>query len=176
MTAKDIALQTAKNYADATDSQIYALKRGGMDKLATALGMDPKAYSSQVKLLAGIRHRIRAALAGDAVSVGKAPQADLGPVRTIEMALKQCTPEQLRQVNKALKAAWRNTEAKVAISFAVGDEVWFVGRSGDKVEGVITKINQKTIQVKQTNGKNPGFPLTWRVSPSLLRRPLALVK
>jgi hypothetical protein len=64
--------------------------------------------------------------------------------------------EHRRRKTFVVKAAFRN-----------GDKVEFLNRrNGLTVEGVITKICPKNIMVRQTNGSN----LTWRVSPSLLKK------
>jgi len=48
-------------------------------------------------------------------------------------------------------------------AFSVGDYVYFTDRSGRQVDGVVTKVNPRTVQVKV------GMTL-WRVDASLLSR------
>ena len=161
-------LDYAKLWAAESDARIYALKRGGMNDLAKDLGMNPAEYSSQTKLMLGIRKRIRDLLNGDGPvripeAAAEAPK-DLGPVRDIALALRQCTPAQLREVNDLLRAEWKRAERKAARQWKVGDRVWFEGKRG-RVEGTIEALLPKNIRVRQDGG----FGLPWRVSPSLLR-------
>jgi hypothetical protein len=52
---------------------------------------------------------------------------------------------------------------QVAVTFRVGDRVSFAAR-GMQVLGTVTKVNIKTIQVRQSNSLT-----TWKVTASLLK-------
>lgn len=55
----------------------------------------------------------------------------------------------------------RQLQAEIATSFSVGQKVTFVSSKRGPVNGIISKINRKTIQVKAGT-------VNWKVSPSLL--------
>ena len=48
--------------------------------------------------------------------------------------------------------------------FSVGDQVRFTGPGGQAIDGVIIKLNKKTVGVQTREGRQ------WKVSPSLLSR------
>ncbi len=73
------------------------------------------------------------------------------------------TSAELNQVIKAIKIQQSIIQQQMAISFAVGDKVTFAGRGDSTVRALITKINRKTILVKDLKTKT-----LWKVSPSLL--------
>lgn len=50
-----------------------------------------------------------------------------------------------------------------AMTFRVGDKVSFTDNIGRPLEGIVTKINRKTVGVN-VNGRD------WRVGPTLLKR------
>lgn len=50
-----------------------------------------------------------------------------------------------------------------ALAFRVGDRVWFVTRYGDRVSGVIVRINARTLSLREDDGTR------WRVSPEYAR-------
>ena len=56
---------------------------------------------------------------------------------------------------------------QVKNQFNVGDKVWFnKSQDGQRVDGVVNKINRKNIQVRE-NDRNW---VVWNVSPSLLTK------
>jgi hypothetical protein len=170
-------LLTAKTWAAESDARIYALKRSGMNDLAKDLGLNPADFSSQVKLMVGIRKRIRDLLNGDGpVKVPaltpverdqerEESEAAGDRVQQIGALLAQCTAEELRVVNRALRDAWNNVERKTAREWKVGDRVYFESAKRGRIEGKIEAILPKNVRVRQDGG----FGLPWRVSPSLLR-------
>ena len=86
-------------------------------------------------------------------NVQKAIQA----IRAIE------SNEELNQLIKAFKLQRTFLTRQVAVTFRVGDRVSFAAR-GMQVLGTVTKVNIKTIQVKQDNSFT-----TWKVTASLLK-------
>lgn len=72
--------------------------------------------------------------------------------------------DELRSVSQAVKAAYAMAQSRAKFSFCVGQSVGFTSRSGELVTGKVTKINQKTINVRTNTG------MEWKVSPSLLRK------
>jgi ribosomal protein L35AE/L33A len=72
--------------------------------------------------------------------------------------------DELRSINRALKAAYAMVQSRAKVAFYVGESVRFTTRSGELVTGKVTKINQKTIQVRTDTG------MQWKVSPSLLKK------
>lgn len=86
--------------------------------------------------------------------------------REVAKAIRNASSSELTAIINLVKERQKALERKAAVAFAVNDKVRFdAGRRG-LIEGVITKINIKTIQVKQTNG----LAITWKVSPSLLKK------
>lgn len=74
------------------------------------------------------------------------------------------SPDDIRSIQQALKAAYSNMQTREKFSYRVGEEVTFKARSGEYISGKITKINQKTINVRTNTG------MEWKVSPSLLKK------
>ncbi|HEX9710750.1 MAG TPA: mechanosensitive ion channel domain-containing protein [Candidatus Thermoplasmatota archaeon] len=50
-----------------------------------------------------------------------------------------------------------------ALAFRVGDRVSFETRNGDRVSGVVERINARTISLREDDGTH------WRVGPEFLR-------
>lgn len=74
------------------------------------------------------------------------------------------TIDELNYLGRVLKHQHNNLQQYTAAEFSVGQKVYFDSKKYNmKVEGVITKINTKTISMKTINGGS------WKVSPSLLK-------
>jgi len=71
--------------------------------------------------------------------------------------------DELRSISQATKAAYTMLQSREKFSFYVGQSVGFTAK-GELVKGKVTKINQKTINVRADNGRE------WKVSPSLLKK------
>jgi hypothetical protein len=71
--------------------------------------------------------------------------------------------DDLREVMNACNVRFRELQSRAAHSFSRGDSVFFIAKSGQKITGVVTKVNQKTVSVKTATSE-------WKVSGSLLRR------
>jgi hypothetical protein len=77
-------------------------------------------------------------------------------------AIHKMDQDQLNAVIRAVKDRRTYLARQKAVTFAVGDRVSFAAR-GMQVLGTVTKVNIKTIQVKQDNAYT-----TWKVHASLL--------
>lgn len=72
--------------------------------------------------------------------------------------------EDLREAQSALNVRFRELQTRAAYAYSKGDKVGFKTKNGSWITGVVTKINQKTIEVRADAGN------TWKVSPSLLSK------
>jgi hypothetical protein len=70
--------------------------------------------------------------------------------------------DELNAVVRAINARRKDIDQNATAKFSVGDQVWFSGK-GRIVNGVVTKVNRKTISVKAVGNQ------MWRVSASLLK-------
>lgn len=78
-----------------------------------------------------------------------------------------CNQEELNAIAKRLKWAYGQIQEKAKHKFHPGQSVWFIAsRTGRRMEGIILKINQKTISMTVKN--ESGSSTTWKVSPSML--------
>lgn len=83
--------------------------------------------------------------------------------------------EQVTAAWEALRVRNRMLEAMATTQFAKGDTVEFTGRGGKTLRGVVKKINQKSVSVdvkqkRMLGNMGADYNVTWRVSPSLLKR------
>lgn len=78
-------------------------------------------------------------------------------------AIHKMNNDELNAVVRAIKDRRNFLTRQKAVSFAVGDRVSFAAR-GMQVLGTVTKVNIKTILVKQDNAYT-----TWKVHASLLK-------
>lgn len=70
--------------------------------------------------------------------------------------------EDLRFLNQAVVDQLRHVSRVATRKWSVGDQVEFDNKRGNREQGQITKINQKTINVKTLMGN-------WKVSAAMLR-------
>lgn len=77
-------------------------------------------------------------------------------------AIHKMNNDELNQVVSAIKLRRNYLTRQKAVTFMVGDRVSFAAR-GMQVLGTVTKVNPKTILVKQDNTFT-----TWKVHASLL--------
>jgi hypothetical protein len=82
---------------------------------------------------------------------------------TAVTAIQKMNNDELNAVVRAIKLRRTYLARQSANTFAVGDRVSFAAR-GMQVLGTVTKINIKTVQVKQDNAYT-----TWKVHASLLK-------
>jgi hypothetical protein len=78
-------------------------------------------------------------------------------------AIHKMDNDQLNAVVQAVKDRRTYLARQKAVTFQVGDTVSFAAR-GMQVVGTVTKINVKTVQVKQSNTAT-----VWKVHASLLK-------
>ena len=84
-------------------------------------------------------------------------------VQTAVTAIHKMNMDELNRVVAEIKARRTYLTRQQAVTFAVGDRVSFAAR-GMQVLGTVTKVNIKTILVKQDNAYT-----TWKVHASLLK-------
>lgn len=73
----------------------------------------------------------------------------------------------LRKINEALTVRWKILQGRAAKAFSKGEAVTFKSTTGVMIEGVVDRVNRKTVTVQGT-GKFQFH--SWRVPPTLLSR------
>jgi hypothetical protein len=86
----------------------------------------------------------------------------MNTVQTAVTAIRSMDMDELNQVIEAVKLQRTFLTRQKAVTFRVGDRVSFAAR-GMQVLGSVTKVNTKTVQVRQDNSLT-----TWKVHASLL--------
>ena len=81
----------------------------------------------------------------------------------IQARIENCTNEEINTVINMIKNRRNQLSLVAGSKFSVGQLVIFSGR-GNTVKGRLTKINQKTAIVSESNS-----PKQWKVSISLLK-------
>ena len=89
-------------------------------------------------------------------------------VQTAIAAIRNMNNDEINQVVEAIKLQRTFIARTTARSLMVGDIVSFNGRGGATVTGRVTKINRKTVLVKDSASNT-----VWRVTASLLT-PMAI--
>ena len=89
-------------------------------------------------------------------------------VQTAITAIRDMNNDEINQVVEAIKLQRTYNARQATRSLMVGDIVSFNGRGGATVTGRVTKINRKTVLVKDSASNT-----VWRVTASLLT-PLAI--
>lgn len=85
----------------------------------------------------------------------------------IAKTIGTATSDELKDIQKMVNARWDAIERQASAQFYVGQKVWFRSSKGyGRIEGVVTKVNPKTIKVRQD--RDGQGPMNWRVSPGLL--------
>jgi len=85
----------------------------------------------------------------------------MNQVQTAITAIRGMNNDEINQVVEAIKLQRTFNARATARALTVGDTVSFTGRAGRKVTGIVTKVNRKTVLVKD------GYT-TWKVTASLL--------
>jgi len=86
-------------------------------------------------------------------------------VRTAITAIRNVdSNDELNQIIEAIKLQRTFLSRQTTRSLRIGDTVEFDGRNGRTVQGTVTKINRKTVVVREA-----GYG-QWRVTASLLRQ------
>jgi predicted DNA-binding ribbon-helix-helix protein len=83
--------------------------------------------------------------------------------QTTLKTIRNADDETLNAIIAEIKNRQRQMQQDIGSSFNVGDKVWFDANRRGRIEGMISKINQKTIVVKTPT-------VTWKVTPSLLKK------
>jgi len=78
-------------------------------------------------------------------------------------SIRNADNDTLNAMIKEINSRRSDLQKEIGGTFAVGQNVEFTGKRGETVRGMIQKINRKTIIVKTDF-------VTWKVSPSLLRK------
>ena len=73
--------------------------------------------------------------------------------------------DQVDQIVEAIKLKRTHLAKTMARSIVVGDIVSFDGRRGQTVTGKVTKVNQKTVVVRDSNTQ-----IQWKVTASMLTK------
>jgi hypothetical protein len=82
-----------------------------------------------------------------------------------KLLAQEPTKGQLLTVNSYVVEKIRGMERALALTFKLGEKVWFRERHGIRIEGTIVGLNRSTASVEPTGG-GP----SWRVGWSLLQR------
>lgn len=97
----------------------------------------------------------------------------------MDIDLNKYSMQELYEINSAvvrqIKALQRDAAKEKSIAFKVGQDVWFVTRSGERIEGKLARFLPKNLEVHHTH------PVTkqltkWKVSPHLVKAVEPLVK
>jgi|TARA_S200000501_G_scaffold3100_2_gene2754 hypothetical protein len=79
----------------------------------------------------------------------------------VQGIINNCNRDEINAIITMIKLKQSEFQYTAARQFAVGDRVSFESRKGNFLEGLIKKVNIKTIVVATNIGN-------WKVSPSLL--------
>ena len=84
--------------------------------------------------------------------------------KSVEL-IYQMNADQIDQVVEAIKLKRTHLAKSVARSILIGDIVSFQGRRGQTVQGKVTKVNQKTVVVRDSSTQTQ-----WKVTASMLTK------
>ena len=84
--------------------------------------------------------------------------------KSIEL-IYQMDADQIDQIVEAVKLKRTFLAKQVARSIIIGDIVSFEGRRGQTVQGKVTKVNQKTVVVRDSKTQ-----IQWKVTASMLTK------
>ena len=87
----------------------------------------------------------------------------MNTVQTAITAIRGMDNDEINQVVEAIKLQRTYNARQTARLLTVGDIVSFTGRGGATHTGTVTKINRKTVLVKE------GYT-TWKVTASMLKQ------
>jgi len=81
--------------------------------------------------------------------------------------ISHLSEEQLVELNhrvvERLKLLARSRSARQLNKFNIGDRVWFEGNDGEKIRGIVTRLNIKTASVMTATHR-------WNIPPRFLRK------
>jgi len=75
--------------------------------------------------------------------------------------LAKADSSQMKEIGQMFNSQFKAKQQMAKNSFTVGQNVFFNDRAGNKIEGVVSKVMIKNIQVTTNKGN-------WRVAPTLL--------
>jgi hypothetical protein len=80
-------------------------------------------------------------------------------------AIMEMDADDLREVNKAVRTAFDMVAQKAAVGIRPGTRVSFHTKGGQRIEGVVVKVNRKSIHLDNcSDGRR------WRVAPQLITK------
>jgi len=83
-------------------------------------------------------------------------------------AVGRMSIEDIQELDALLGARWSQLQAeaaaKAAAKFYVGCPVWFTDKRGRRHDGVVQRINVKTLSIVTTTGQR------WRVAPQFVHK------
>lgn len=86
--------------------------------------------------------------------------------------LNKYTLEELYDLNKKvvaqIRAAQKDDAKEKSLKFKIGQDVWFVDRSGKRVEGVLMRFLPKNLAIR-VEDPHTGMITNWKVSPHLVK-------
>ena len=85
-------------------------------------------------------------------------------ISEIQARIENCTNEEINTVIDMIKNRRSQLSLVAGSKLSVGQKVQFNGRYGMTIKGRLTKINQKTAIVSESNS-----PKQWKVSINLLK-------
>lgn len=81
--------------------------------------------------------------------------------------INDLSEDQLAELNhrivERLKLISRTRSTRQLNNFNIGDRIWFEGHDGEKIKGIITRLNVKTATVMTASHR-------WNVNPRFLRK------
>jgi hypothetical protein len=86
-------------------------------------------------------------------------------MNTVVNEIRNMTSDELNNVIAEIKLRRNYIANKTARGLSKDDTVQFTGRRGETIVGRVTKINTKTVIVRELNS-----PTTWKVTASMLSR------
>ena len=89
-------------------------------------------------------------------------------VSQIKAQMSNCTEAELRELNHSIIERLHVMERRTALSFNINDRVWFKTRSGLRYDGVVQKINARTVKIETVQKDALGKNQVWTVSANLV--------
>lgn len=78
--------------------------------------------------------------------------------------ISKLNQDELRSLSKALNERFSYLESLQVMKFHLGEKVTFKDCYNRKVEGIVKKLNRKSVKVLATDGRN------WQVAPCFLKK------
>lgn len=77
--------------------------------------------------------------------------------------LESLTADEFRKAHETFHLEEERRGRAAALAFRGGDLVWFLSRAGVRVQGVVERVNLRTVAVRARDG------VPWRVAPQFLQ-------